>query len=751
MPSVKGGNMRVVVRLMLTCVGISLGLGILFGAARVTCAEFRVGTMERTEKERKITKGHNRLIFEKSPYLLQHADNPVDWYPWGPEAFEKARKEDKPIFLSIGYSTCHWCHVMEHESFEDARVATLMNEVFVSIKVDREERPDLDNIYMTVCQMMTGSGGWPLTVIMTPDKKPFFAGTYFPRESRHGRIGMLDLIPRVREIWTTRRDEVVNSADQITASLRKISAGMQGEDLGEPILKTTFNQLAQRFDQHHGGFGNAPKFPTPHNLLFLLRYWRRSGDEEALRMVEKTLQALRRGGIYDHVGFGFHRYSTDPLWLVPHFEKMLYDQALLAMAYTEAYQATRREDYARTAREIFTYVLRDMRASEGGYYSAEDAESEGEEGKFYLWTEDEIRDVLPTKESDLVITVFNVAKQGNFREEASGKQGGRNILHLKGELHEIVSDLNMSEPQLRKHLEKAREKLFAAREKRVHPHRDDKILTDWNGLVIAALAKGARALDEPQYTEAAEQALDFILMNMRNSQGRLFHRYRDGEAAVPAYVDDYAFLIWGMLELYETTFNVQYLRTALDLNNVLLKHFWDDKAGALYFTADDSEKLLVRQKDIYDGAIPSGNSVAALNLLRLGRMTGNATLEEKAVQIGRAFSGAVRQSPPAYTQLMLAVDFAVGPSYEVVIAGKPGAEDTEAMIRALRNHFLPNKVVLFRPGQEESPDIKRLAQYTKYQTSIDGQATAYVCLNYNCTLPTTDPKKMLELLDVKKP
>jgi uncharacterized protein YyaL (SSP411 family) len=755
----EGKKIRVLTGLSLAFALVGIGMVISPGAHRASGKGGGEKGMERKQHEEqrrdrpagRPEKGHNCLIFEKSPYLLQHADNPVDWYPWGPEAFEKARREDKPIFLSIGYSTCHWCHVMEHESFEDPEVAKLMNEVFVSIKVDREERPDLDNIYMTVCQMLTGSGGWPLTIIMTPDKKPFFAGTYFPKENRFGRIGMRDLIPRIKEIWITKRDEAVKSANQITAALGRVSKYPPGEELGEPTLKSAYEQLAQRFDEQYGGFGSAPKFPTPHNLLFLLRYWKRTGDEKSLRMVEKTLQAMRNGGIYDHVGFGFHRYSTDQPWLVPHFEKMLYDQALLAMAYTEAYQATGKGKYAQTAREIFTYVLRDMRAPTGGYYSAEDAESEGEEGKFYLWTEQEIRRVLPTEEADLIIAVFGIEKEGNFHEEATGKQTGGNILHLKREIHETASELKKPEEQLKKRLEDARGKLFAAREKRIHPHKDDKILTDWNGLMIAALAKGARVLDEPRYAEAAKQALDFLVKNMRNPDGRLLHRYRNDEAALPAYVDDYAFLIWGMLELYETTFEVGYLQTALNLNNDLLENFWDDQRGGFYFTADDAEKLLVRQKDIYDGAIPSGNSVAALNLLRLGRITANTDLEEKALKIGRAFSEAVKQSPPAYTQLMLAVDFAIGPSYEVVIAGTTGAEDTKAMLRALRTHFAPNKIVLFRPTEKESPDIIGLAEYTKYQSSIDGKATAYVCLNYQCKLPTTDTGKMLELLDGKQP
>jgi uncharacterized protein YyaL (SSP411 family) len=687
-------------------------------------------------------KHQNRLAFEKSPYLLQHAHNPVDWYPWGPEAFEKARKENKPIFLSIGYSTCHWCHVMERESFEDAQVAKLMNEVFVSIKVDREERPDIDNVYMTVCQMLTGSGGWPLTIIMTPDKKPFFAATYIPKESRFGKTGLLELTPRLKELWQTQHEKVIESANQITAALQKPSTDSPGKDLDESVLKSAYEQLAQRFDEQEGGFGKAPKFPTPHNFLFLLRYAKRTGNIKALAMVEKTLQSMRRGGIYDHVGFGFHRYSTDTKWLVPHFEKMLYDQAMLAMAYTEAYQATRKKEYEQTAREIFAYVLRDMTSPQGGFYSAEDADSEGEEGKFYLWAEKEIRQALDKDEADLVIKVFNIESDGNFTEPVTGKKSGANILHVSQSLTELS-------PALQKRLEAARQKLFAAREKRIHPHKDDKVLTDWNGLMVAALAKGAQAFDEPRYAEAAERAADFILKTLRTKDGRLLHRYRDGQAALAAQVDDYAFLTWGLIELYETSFEVRYLQTALDLNRDALKHFWDAKGSGFYFTADDSENLLARQKEIYDSAIPSGNSVAMLNLLRLGRMTANSELEEKAAKIGRAFSREVQPAPSAHSQLMVAVDFAWGPSYEVVIAGHAQASDTKELLKALRTRFIPNKVVLLRPSEQSAPDITHLAQFTKYQSAIKGKATAYVCLNYKCQLPTTEASKMLALLKAR--
>jgi len=691
----------------------------------------------------------NHLINETSPYLRQHAHNPVNWYPWGPEAFERAQRENKPIFLSIGYSTCHWCHVMAHESFEHPEVARLMNETFVSIKVDREERPDIDNVYMSACQVMTGSGGWPLSIIITPDKKPFFAATYIPREGRFGLIGMMELIPHIRELWATRRGEALSLSNEIATVLQQTSQDTPGEELNAATLELTYEQLAKRFDGQHAGFSSAPKFPTPHNLLFLLRYWKRGGNKAALDMVEKTLQAMRRGGIYDHVGFGFHRYSTDSQWLVPHFEKMLYDQAMLAMAYIEAYQATGKEDYGNTAREIFTYVLRDMTAPEGGFYSAEDADSEGEEGKFYLWTQEEVRQALGNEEADFGIKVFNIEKDGNFTEQAAGRRNGVNILNLRKTLGELASDLNLPKHDLQKHLEVIRQKLFAYREKRVHPMKDDKILTDWNGLMIAALAKGAQAFDEPEYAEAACRAADFILGNMRKPDGRLLHRYRDGRAGLEANLDDYAFLVWGLIELYEAIFGARHLEVALELTSDMVRHFWDEDGGGLYLTPDDGESLFVRKKEIYDGAIPSGNSVAMLNLLRLGRMTATSDLEEKAARIGSAFSGSVKQSPSAHTQLMVALDFGVGPCYEVVIAGKAQAEDTKAMAKALRTRFLPNKVVLLNPGERESPEIAKLAEFTKSQLSIDGRATAYVCMNYNCKLPTTDINKMLELLNVR--
>ncbi len=688
----------------------------------------------------------NRLSQEKSPYLLQHANNPVDWYPWGAEAFEKAAKENKPIFLSIGYSTCHWCHVMEHESFEDPGVAELMNRAFVSIKVDREERPDIDNIYMSVCQMTTGSGGWPLTIIMTPDKKPFFAATYIPKENRFGRVGMLQLVPRIEEIWKAKQPDIQESANQITEALQQLSPGVLGERPDESHLSAAYDQLRQRYDEWHGGFGSAPKFPTPHHFYFLLRYWKRTENPTALEIVEQTLLAMRRGGIYDHLGFGFHRYSTDRMWLVPHFEKMLYDQAMLAIAYTEAYQATGRREFERTAREILEYVSRDMTSPEGGFYSAEDADSEGEEGKFYFWTETEIRKILNPEEAEFCLYAYHVRKEGNFIDPVTGTGGSENILHMEKPISELASALKMSEKEFESQIETIRRKLFAHRKKRTHPYKDDKVLTDWNGLMIAAFAKAAQVFGDSAYLETARRSVNFIEKKMRNQDGSLIHRYRDGEASLPAHIDDYAFMIWGLRELYEACFDVQYLRTALDLNQYLLAHFWDDQSGGFFFTADNAEDLLVRRKELYDGAIPSGNSVAMLNLLCLARMTANTDLEQKAEMLSRAFSGNISEAPSAHTQMMVAVDFALGPSYEIVIAGNSDSPGTQEMLAAIRKRFLPNKVVLLRPEDPHADEILSIAPYTRNQTGMEGKTTAYVCQNFVCNQPTTDIKQMLKFL-----
>ena len=694
---------------------------------------------------------YNRLINESSPYLLQHATNPVDWYPWGKDAFEKARRENKPIFLSIGYSTCHWCHVMEHESFSDEEVAALLNKYFVSIKVDREERPDIDQVYMAVTQTMTGRGGWPNTVFLTPDKKPFFAGTYFPKETRWGLPGLMELLPKVAAIWQNDRENVLKSAQQITDLLAAKDKPNPGNSPDKSLLDKTRNLLADVYDPEYGGFGQAPKFPTPHILTFLLRRYHHNEDTQALAMVEKTLTRMRLGGIYDHIGFGFHRYSTDGQWLVPHFEKMLYDQALLAMAYTEAYQATGKKFYARTVREILAYILRDMTSNEGGFYSAEDADSERVEGKFYLWTLPQIQKILGKKETETFKKIYTLDTNGNFTSREEAQAAGSNILHLKKALPDLAGELGVPEKQLRRRLAINREKLFKVRNKRVHPFKDDKILTDWNGLMIAALARAGQVLNEPRYTADAVRAADFIMLRLRDNNGRLVKRYRKGTAGLPAHLDDYAFVVWGFLELYEATLKAIYLQEAIRLNDQMIKHFWDQQSGGLFMTADDSEKLLIRNKEIYDGAIPSGNSVAALNLLRLGHITGREDYLKKAEEISRAFSESVNRYPAGHAHLMMALDYALNPNYEVVIVGQPAAKDTRAMLLALRRPFLPGKVVLLRPADKKAAaEIIRMAPYTEFMVSKDGRATAYVCTNFVCKLPTTDISQMLANLHVKR-
>jgi uncharacterized protein YyaL (SSP411 family) len=693
----------------------------------------------------------NRLISEKSPYLQQHAYNPVDWYPWGQEAFKRAAEESKPVFLSIGYSTCHWCHMMEKESFEDEEVARLLNEAFVCIKVDREERPDLDGMYMKVCQIMTGSGGWPLSIVMTPDKKPFFATTYIPKENQFGRIGFKGLIPRIKALWDSCQSEFLATAEEITVALKQSEkeslSTAQVEALNKSTMDEAFESLCANFDDRNGGFGVAPKFPTAHNLTFLLRYWKRTAHQKALWMVEKTLSSMYRGGVFDHVGFGFHRYSTDSRWFVPHFEKMLYDQAMLTMAYTEAYQVTRKEEYAQVAHETIGYILREMTAPEGGFYSAEDADVEGEEGKFYLWTEEEMMQILNREEAELLTKIFDIQKCGNFVEEATQQKNGKNILHMQKPPIELASELKIHPEQIRARIESSRQKLFAARERRVHPGKDDKILVDWNGLMVAALAKAAQVFDEPRYVVAAKKAVDFIIERMLDFDRRLFHRYRSGEAAVHGFLDDYAFFIWGLLELYEASSEVKYLQLTITLTDTALRHFWEEEQGGFFFTADDAEDFLVRNKEAYDGAYPSGNSVMLLNMLRLARMTAKAHFEEKATRMLRSFSAIISRMPAAHTQFLSALDFAIGPSHEVVIVGNPQAKDTMSMLNALRKEFVPNKVVLFRPINVEHPEITCLAEFTREMFSPKGVATAYVCRNHACNLPTTDVEKMLKLLN----
>ncbi len=601
----------------------------------------------------------NHLIDEKSPYLLQHAYNPVEWYPWGDDAFQKARDEDKPVFLSIGYSTCHWCHVMEHESFADPAVAELINTAFVAVKVDREERPDIDQVYMTTCQMVTGGGGWPLTIFLTSDRKPFFTGTYIPKTSRFGRVGLMELIPRVKTLWDTRREELLRSAEQITRALKSNPGADPGNDLGEEALVAGYEQFDRQYDQVWGGFGEAPKFPSPHSYMFLLRYGVRNGNTHALDMVSRSLNRMRLSGLYDHVGGGFHRYATDRQWRVPHFEKMLYDQALLILVYTEAFLATGNPVFRETAASTVTYVCRDLLSPEGAFYAAEDADSEGEEGKYYLWTWSELATVLDESELDWVQDVYNVTPEGNYQHASSGQRTGANILYR------THTDVDQSREK------QIVEKLLRHRQNRPRPARDEKILTDWNGLMVAALSYYGKSIGDEEAISRAQQVAMFLLDHMRPEPRRLLHRYREGDAAIEATVNDYAYLVWGLLELYEASFKTDPLVTARELTDELVDCFWDP-TGGFYYTANEATDVLVRQKDYMDGAIPSANSVAMMNLLRLARYLGDVVYEQRAAHVQRSAAKSVQKHPTAFAHMLSATAFALGPVYEVVITGMTG-------------------------------------------------------------------------------
>ena len=687
--------------------------------------------------------GHpNRLIQEKSPYLLQHARNPVDWYPWGDEAFTKAREEQKPVFLSIGYSTCHWCHVMERESFEDPEIASLLNRWFVAIKVDREEHPDVDQVYMKAVTAMSGQGGWPLTVFLTPDLKPFFGGTYFPPRRRGSVPGMADVLPAVADAWQRRRNELDASAQRLTQALEERLAPQAAGAVSDALLHEAFRQAQAGFDSVDGGFGGAPKFPRSHELSLLLRYWARTGRAEALAMVRTTLDALQRGGIHDQLGGGFHRYSTDERWLVPHFEKMLYDQALLARTYLEAYRITRDPAYAETARGIFGYVLRDLRDPEGGFYSAEDADSEGEEGKCYVWTKAEL-DAALGPEAELAARVYGVAPEGNFEH-------GRSILHLPQALPAAAQAAGLDEAALRSRLADIRSTLLATRARRVRPHRDDKILASWNGLMIGALAYGAATLDEPAYLKAAGQAADFVLQRMVRD-GVLLRRFRDGDARYAGTLEDYAFLCDGLLELYEAGFDPRRLAQAAELAGRMRKRFWDEQDGGFFLRGKDEEPLIVRAKELYDGATPSGNSVALLVLLRLAHLTGDQKPAKLAQQALERFAPAAAQAPAACPHFLAAVDMALGPVKEIVIAGAPAAADTQALLRAVRGRYAPRAVVLRQGGGAEGKALEALAPFTARLTPLHGRAAAYVCEGFACHLPVTEPAALEQQLAYAAP
>jgi uncharacterized protein YyaL (SSP411 family) len=631
---------------------------------------------------------------------------------------------------------------MEHESFEDPENARLLNRWFVSIKVDREEHPDVDQVYMSAVTAMTGHGGWPMTVFLTPDLKPFFGGTYFPPRRRLNMSGMDELLPAIAESWEQRRSELLNSAEQLTALLQQRLAERAASGALElDALHAAFNQATSSFDASAGGFGGAPKFPRSHELSLLLGYWARTGAGQALAMVTTSLDHLARGGIRDHLGGGFHRYATDAEWLVPHFEKMLYDQALLARSYLEAYRVTGRPEYAHTAREIFEYVLRDLTDADGGFYSAEDADSEGEEGKFYVWRPEQIREILGPEEAELFSRFFGVTEQGNFEH-------GTSILHIEQPLAEFAKLKGFEQAVLADRLARAKTKLFAARARRVRPHRDDKILTSWNGLMIASLSYGAATLGEARYLAAARRSADFVLTHLRRDGG-LLRRYRDGEARYPGTLEDYAFFSYGLLELYEATFEPRYLAEAKGLVAQMRRRFWDEDGSGFFLRPTDEPALIARSKEIYDGAIPSGNSVAALVLLRLGRLTADQGPEAQGRRTLEGFADAVGRNAFAYPQLLIAWDFALGPTKEIVIAGDPAARETQELLRVVRERFLPRAVTVLRPPGPAGEGIEALAPFVKTLAPLDGKPTAYVCENFVCHLPTTSVETLRGLLEAK--
>jgi uncharacterized protein YyaL (SSP411 family) len=681
----------------------------------------------------------------------------VDWYPWGDAAFEKARREDKPIFLSVGYSTCHWCHVMERESFENEKIAAILNQSFVPVKVDREERPDVDHIYMTYVQATTGSGGWPMSVFLTPDLKPFFGGTYFAPADRYGRPGFGVILERIAETWKTQHDKILASSGDVIERLKQHAESGPASAL-EPdkmTLDSTFQYFRRTFDATHGGFGEAPKFPRPVVLNFLLRYHHRSGRLEALDMSLATLRAMADGGMHDQLGGGFHRYSVDERWFVPHFEKMLYDQAQLAVSYIEAYQITHDPFYATIARATLDYVLRDMTHPEGGFYSAEDADSVIDpanpkvkgEGAFYLWTAQEIEQILGADLAKMFAYRYGVEPDGNVHQDPHGEFTGKNILYVRHTLAETAKNFFISEQAATAQLSQAVKQLLEVRSKRVRPHLDDKILTSWNALMISAFAKAAQALDEPRYLNAAEAAMNFILSRMYDAgTGLLLRRYRDGEAAINGFLDDYAFLIAALLDLYQTSFDPRRIETALTLTNKMRELFEDSAEGAFFTTAAGDTSLVLRMKDDYDGAEPSGNSMALLDLLRLAHITGGAEYREAAQKTLRALGPKMYSQPVAVPQMLVALDYAMAVRREVVIAGDPAHELARLFLHQLRSRFLPHTIVLLVDSDDVRARLAKIFPAIADMRQIDGKPTAYVCQDYVCQLPVNDVSKFGELL-----
>ena len=692
----------------------------------------------------------NRLQHEKSPYLRQHALNPVDWYPWGEEAFEKSRREDKPIFLSIGYSTCHWCHVMERESFEVEATAALVNKWFVPVKVDREERPDIDRIYMNYVQAATGGGGWPMSVWLTPDLHPFVGGTYFPPDNRYGRPGFPDILERIANGWRDDRAKIVESSAQVMEELRRQSAvTATGPDhIPASAMDSAFQQFQRSYDSKLGGFGGPPKFPRPSVHNFLLRYWKRTGNDEALDMVVETLIAMEKGGMNDQLGGGFHRYSVDEYWFVPHFEKMLYDQAQLVTSYLEAFQITGNATLALAARRTLDYVLREMTAPEGAFWSAEDADSvvdpadphHKSEGWFYIWSWNEVVELLGQEHARWFAFRFGMEPGGNVANDPHHEFTERNILFQAHGLEETAHHFDREPDEVVLAIADAQQKLFQARASRVRPHLDDKILTAWNGLMISAIARGAAILNEPAYADAARRAADFLLSTMRAPDGGLLRRYREGEAAIGGMLDDYAFFVQGLIDLYEATFEFRYLEQAIALTDDQRARFEDPESGGFFASAQPDAARLNRIKDDYDGAEPSGNSVALLNLLRLHRITGREDLLASARNLIRAFSARVTATAFGMPQMLVACEFDLAPNREIVVAGNPAPE----MIRQLWQTFDPNRVLLHAAPEiaQFHPAVAELAK---------GPAAVCLCENFTCQAPATNAKDLARLLDNPRP
>jgi len=683
----------------------------------------------------------NRLADETSPYLLQHAHNPVAWFPWGPEALARARAEDKPIFLSIGYSACHWCHVMERESFENPEIAAVMNERFVNIKVDREERPDLDNLYMAAVQALTGHGGWPMSVFLTPDLEPFYGGTYYPPTDSRGMPGFPRVLLSVERAWKERRDEILTAAAEMAGQLRsagEIPRGDQPGELGFSLLDHATRALARAFDPTHGGFGSAPKFPHPMDLRVLLRQHARSGDSHALHMVTQTLDKMSRGGIYDHLGGAFARYSTDERWLAPHFEKMLYDNALLSTVYLEAFQVTRNTDYARVARETMDYILGRMTSPEGPFYSTEDADSEGVEGKYYVWSLAEIVEVLGPDRAKEFASVYDVTEHGNWEHS--------NILNLPRPLGQAAKLLGQTEEDLARDLAADRIRLLEVRAKRIPPGKDTKVLTSWNGLMLAPLAEGSLILDEPRYAEAARKAAGFLLDTMRTPDGRLLHSYKDGQAKFNGYLDDYANFIDGLTRLFEATGEARWIESAVELAQVMIDEFHDPANGGFFYVGKSHEALIVRQKDAYDNATPSGNAMAATALARLASLTGRADLDELARATLQAVHLVMEKAPTAAGQCLVVLDAVLAPSEEfAVIAGSDPAEARRALL-AIHERFRPHKVVAPSSGGEASSKLAELVPLLKDRPGREGRVTTYICEGFACQAPVVGVEVLREVL-----